>query len=848
MALAGSRVPRLTRGRLMAVLLVGICWTTISPRPALSDARDPGYEYLSPVPGAHLVSPWTSVVLRPPGTVDAATIRGAALTTKGSQSGLHSGRLELSDDHQTLVFTPDSPFAEGESVVVTLASGIRTQAGAPLPAVSFAFTITPRDPKREPVMVADEATGRLMPLDRLASRPTGASGALPTQMAGSDTLPPGMPFVSLMKSDHPDTGNVFLATFSGFASKGNLMILDNAAQPMFFRALPGPAFDFKRQPNGLLTYFSGTNTFWALDSSYAVVDSFRAGNGYTADLHDLQLLPNGHALLLIYDPEPLRMDSIVPGGQPNATVIGLVVQELDAAKHVVFQWRSWDHFRITDADTCLIDLRSMMVDYVHGNAVEPDADGNILISSRSMNEITKINRATGAVMWRWGLHAVNNQFSFMNDARGFGAQHDIRRLPNGNVTLFDNGNCLGNPQHSRVAEYRLDEISKTATLVREFRNSPDLYTPFMGNGQRRASGGTMIGWGGTALDPKLTDVHADGSVALAFGLKFATTWTYRAFRFPWQTSRFSVTPTALNFGAIDIGGSATRSFRVSNRSTATVEITSVVGHNAAFSVLSALPITLAPGQSDSIRVHFLPPDLGGFGDTLYVRSVSPTELVALAVPVTGSCYANGVWIEDFSHYEGNTVLVPFMFQIRLAAARPTSVSVRYQTADGTATVADNDYVPTGGQAFIMPGETTSVVTVYVRADRKVESDEKFYVNLFNPSPGLVIDRPQAVGTIIDDDRFADVGDAGAPVAFALHSPIPNPGHAAVIRFDLPRACDARLEVFDLSGRRVATLVDERLPAGRHAATWAPGGGLRGVFLYRLRAGDFEATRKLVLMR
>src|SRR5262249_28108787 len=149
-----------------------------------------------------------------------------------------------------------------------------------------------------------------------------------------------------------------------------------------------------------------------------------------------------------------------------------------------------------------------LVDYVHGNAVELDSDGNILISSRSMHEITKINRATGAVMWRFGLHALNNQFAFVNDARGFKGQHDIRRLPNGNVTLLDNGTCFDAPLYSRVVEYRLDEVNKVATLVREFRNAPDLYTPFMGNAQRREGGGTMIGWGGTNPDPKVTDLHA----------------------------------------------------------------------------------------------------------------------------------------------------------------------------------------------------------------------------------------------------------------------------------------------------------------------------------------------------
>lgn len=171
-----------------------------------------------------------------------------------------------------------------------------------------------------------------------------------------------------------------------------------------------------------------------LDSTYTRVDTYRAGNGYSTDLHELQLLPNGHALLMIYDPQTVDMSRIVPGGNPAATVVGLVIQELDAQKQVVFEWRSWDHFQITDATA--EDLTAAVIDYAHGNALERDADGNILLSSRHMDEITKIDRQTGDIMWRLG--GKHNQFTFVNDPQPFVHQHDVRRLPNGNITLFDN--------------------------------------------------------------------------------------------------------------------------------------------------------------------------------------------------------------------------------------------------------------------------------------------------------------------------------------------------------------------------------------------------------------------------
>jgi hypothetical protein len=88
------------------------------------------------------------------------------------------------------------------------------------------------------------------------------------------------------------------------------------------------------------------------------------------------------------------------------------VQELDANRDVVFEWRSWDHFQITDA-TVNTDLTDKKVDYVHGNTVERDFDGNIMISCRNMCEITKINHETGDIIWR--MNGENNQFTFVND-------------------------------------------------------------------------------------------------------------------------------------------------------------------------------------------------------------------------------------------------------------------------------------------------------------------------------------------------------------------------------------------------------------------------------------------------
>jgi hypothetical protein len=101
---------------------------------------------------------------------------------------------------------------------------------------------------------------------------------------------------------------------------------------------------------------------------------------------------------------------------------------------------------------------------------------------------------------------------------------------------------------------------------------------------------------------------------------------------------------------------------------------------------------------------------------------------------------------------------------------------------------------------------------------------------------------------------APVTDASAvplPMSYALHQSAPNPFRTiATIHFDLPADSPVDLRLFEVSGRLVRVLADEGLPAGRHTVRWngldergqraAP-----GVYFYRLKAGEFAATRRIV---
>ncbi len=98
------------------------------------------------------------------------------------------------------------------------------------------------------------------------------------------------------------------------------------------------------------------------------------------------------------------------------------------------------------------------------------------------------------------------------------------------------------------------------------------------------------------------------------------------------------------------------------------------------------------------------------------------------------------------------------------------------------------------------------------------------------------------------DADPTYAEAEKPLEFALEQNYPNPFNpTTVIRYRLGSESDVRLHVYDVLGRRVATLVDERLPAGEHQAIFDGSGLASGVYVYRLEAGSNLQSRSMVLL-
>jgi probable HAF family extracellular repeat protein len=108
-------------------------------------------------------------------------------------------------------------------------------------------------------------------------------------------------------------------------------------------------------------------------------------------------------------------------------------------------------------------------------------------------------------------------------------------------------------------------------------------------------------------------------------------------------------------------------------------------------------------------------------------------------------------ISDVTKREGRKNTTSFVFTVTLSAAYDQPVTMSFQTVNGTATTSDNDYVAKTGTLTFAPGETTKTITIEVKGDTKKETNETFYLDLFDLSTNAQFTKNRGIGTILNDD-------------------------------------------------------------------------------------------------
>jgi hypothetical protein len=263
-----------------------------------------------------------------------------------------------------------------------------------------------------------------------------------------------------------------------------------------------------------------------------LVRTFSIPGGTPTDRHELQLLPNGDYVVVAYSPRN-GVDLSPYGGPSNATVLDALVEEVTPGRTVAWSWRSSDHIDLAEtgrwyqqnviANPVTLNDGRTAYDIVHINAVERDGPQRFLVSLRHTDAVYSIDKASGDVLWKLGGTQTSRSLRILgDDMTDFGGQHDVRILPDGTVTLHDNG--TGRGRAPRVLRFAIDPFGMTATLLEQITDPAATDSPCCGSARKLPGGHWVISWGGIHLVEELSEASKR-----VFALHFAEHMSYRAF-------------------------------------------------------------------------------------------------------------------------------------------------------------------------------------------------------------------------------------------------------------------------------------------------------------------------------
>ncbi len=200
-------------------------------------------------------------------------------------------------------------------------------------------------------------------------------------------------------------------------------------------------------------------------------------------------------------------------------------------------------------------------------------------------------------------------------------------------------------------------------------------------------------------------------------------------------------------------------------------------------------------------------------------------LDATSTAVLGDDQGQGTILDDDAGYlfiqsaraqrEGNGGTLPYVFTVTLLRRQPTKiVTVRFATADGTATLQDNDYQPVNGTLTFGAGETEKTITVLINGDLKAERLEFFRVALSNASNAAIV-RGTANGYIRNDDQLITIFSTASAVYADLNgdgledrAAIAFEGNAIIVGFGNVQGGFGQEQSYQVEGSAWALAVED----------------------------------------
>ncbi|HZU60707.1 MAG TPA: arylsulfotransferase family protein, partial [Solirubrobacteraceae bacterium] len=345
--------------------------------PAIRPARG---LHVMPFPGTLAASPQTQIIFS---SVRPREIRSVSVV--GSTSGPHGGRMTVLPLHRGTAFIPTTRFADGEQVTVQARLGspaAGTALGAPNSThIKFDF------------VVGAQVNGNVGPSSaNVANTTTTTTKPPPGQTLNSvPSLHPPKVKASGSNPD-PSAGKIFVTPNNG--QQVGPMILGSRGQLVWFRPLrTGQEASnlavqrYHGKPvltwwQGVVVAGHGVGEDVVLDQHYHTVAVVHAGEGFSTDLHEFKITPQGTAFVTSFNAVKANLTS-VGGKAQGESVFDAVIQEIYIPTgQVLWEWHSLGHVPISDSYMGT-PTPGQPYDYFHLNTIQQLPNGNLLITARN---------------------------------------------------------------------------------------------------------------------------------------------------------------------------------------------------------------------------------------------------------------------------------------------------------------------------------------------------------------------------------------------------------------------------------------------------------------------------------
>lgn len=204
------------------------------------------------------------------------------------------------------------------------------------------------------------------------------------------------------------------------------------------------------------------------------------------DGHEFIYLGDGHYITMAYFEKVVTNIPSSLNPVNNCKVIACIIQEVKN-NAVVFEWDCTNYPELYDisVEGRIYSDSTLAHDYAHLNSIFVDPnDNNLILSFRNFDQIIKINRSSGNIMWKLG--GKQSDFPLTSD-KTFLRQHHATLTDGGKTLMFlDNGEDAIR-RSSRILEFKLDETAKQVMAFKAYDLPDQIFCQYMGSVQKRGN-------------------------------------------------------------------------------------------------------------------------------------------------------------------------------------------------------------------------------------------------------------------------------------------------------------------------------------------------------------------------